>query len=131
MTSSRPYLIRALYEWIVDNHLTPHVLVNATSPNVNVPKQYVKEGRIVLNIGPNAVEELLVTNQAITFSARFNEGVFDIYVPSTSVLAIYASENGRGMFFSEEDEDAPPPTDTDNSGQGTQRKGKPILKVVK
>jgi stringent starvation protein B len=128
MTSSRPYLIRALYEWIIDNHLTPHLLVNATLPQVDVPSQYVKEGRIVLNIGPSAIEELLIANQAITFSARFNEGVHELYVPINSVLAIYASENGRGMFFSEEEEETPPSGD---GGQGTQRKGKPTLKVVK
>ncbi len=122
MTSSRPYLIRALYEWIVDNHLTPHLLVNATLPEVDVPPQYVKEGRIVLNIGPSAIEELLIANQAITFSARFNEGVYELYVPTIAVLAIYASENGRGMFFSEEEEETPPPE---------KLKRKPNLKVVK
>ncbi|MFA6037247.1 MAG: ClpXP protease specificity-enhancing factor [Legionellales bacterium] len=123
MTSSRPYLIRALYEWIVDNHFTPHLLVNAKLPHVDVPEQYVKEGRIVLNVGPSAVEELLITNDAVTFSARFNEGVFEIYVPAIAILAIYASENGRGMFFSEDDEDAPPPS--------APPKSKPDLKVVK
>ncbi len=128
MTSSRPYLIRALYEWIVDNNLTPHLLVNAKIPGVDVPPQYVKEGRIVLNVGPHAIEELLITNDAVTFSARFNEGVCDIYVPAIAVLAIYASENGRGMFFSEEDEELPPAT---TGGETTQRKGKPDLKVVK
>jgi stringent starvation protein B len=129
MTSSRPYLIRALYEWVVDNDLTPHLLVNAKAQEVSVPEQYVREGRIVLNVGPTAIEELLITNDAVTFSARFNEGVSDIYVPVSAILAIYASENGRGMFFSEEDEDEgePPPT----KGAGSQRKGKPDLKVVK
>lgn len=129
MTSSRPYLIRALYEWIVDNYLTPHLLVNAQMPNVSVPEQYVKEGRIVLNVGPSAVEDLLMANEAISFSARFNEGVQELYVPVGAILAIYASENGRGMFFSEEDEseDEPPPV----SSSGGQRKGKPNLKVVK
>lgn len=129
MTSSRPYLIRALYEWIVDNNLTPHLLVNAKIPNVMVPEQYVKEGRIVLNVGPTAIEELLISNEAVTFSARFNEGVRDIYVPAHAILAIYASENGRGMFFSEEDEE-PPPAKSDDTGV-TKRKGKPDLKVVK
>lgn len=120
MTSSRPYLVRALYEWIVDNHLTPHLLVNAKAAHVEVPEQYVKEGRIVLNVGPSAVEELSISNEAVTFSARFNEGVSNIYVPINAILAIYASENGRGMFFSEEEEDSTPPG-----------KGKPNLKVVK
>jgi stringent starvation protein B len=129
MTSSRPYLIRALYEWIIDNHLTPHLLVNAQLPNVSVPLQYVREGRIVLNVGPSAVEDLLLANDAITFSARFDEGIKHIYVPVHAILAIYASENGRGMFFSEEDEAEPPPA---SSGQGdSSRKGKPTLKVVK
>lgn len=128
MTSSRPYLIRALYEWIVDNHLTPHLLVNAKTPNVTVPMRYVKEGRIVLNVGPSAVEELLLTNDAVSFSARFNEGVSEIYVPSVAVLAIYASENGRGMFFSEEEESPPPEGE---GGETQPRKGKPNLKVVK
>ncbi len=129
MTSSRPYLIRALYEWIVDNNFTPHLLVNAELNNVSVPLHYVREGRIVLNVGPNAIEELLITNDAVSFSARFNEGILDIYVPISAVLAIYASENGRGMFFSEEEEEQPPEGQT--SGKTTQRKGKPNLKVVK
>ena len=127
MTSSRPYLIRALYEWIVDNYLTPHLLVNAQVPGVSVPEQYIKEGRIVLNVGPNAVEDLLIANDAVSFSARFNEGVRHLYVPTVAVLAIYASENGRGMFFSDEDEF----DDESSTTGGGVRKGKPDLKVVK
>lgn len=99
MTSCRPYLLKALYSWIVDNHLTPYVLVSATLPNVRVPQQYVQDGKIILNIAPLAVKDLTVDQKAVKFSARFNNVVQDVYAPIPSVLGIYAKENGRGMFF--------------------------------
>ena len=106
MKSSRPYLLRAFYEWIVDNDFTPYVVVNSELPGVDVPQKYVEDGRIVLNISPAAVRSLLLANDHIEFSAQFSGVPHDIYAPMRAVTAIYAKENGRGMVFKEdEDED--------------------------
>ena len=102
MTSTRPYLIRALYEWIEDNGLTPHILVDAEAPGVTVPKQHIREGQIVLNINPSAVRDLRLGNDWIEFSARFGGVARAIQIPVAAVLAIYAHENGQGMAFGEE-----------------------------
>src|SRR5690554_6141890 len=99
MNSSRPYILRALHEWIVDNECTPHILVDANYPNVKVPPGHAVDGRVVLNIAPAAVRYLEVNNQAVSFEARFSGAPFSLYVPINAVLAIYARENGQGMFF--------------------------------
>lgn len=126
MTSNRPYLIRALYEWITDNGLTPHLLVNAEQANVEVPKQFIHEGRIVLNVSSSAVRNLQLGNEWIEFSARFSGTPHIIRVPAGAVVAIYARENGQGMVFSEETRgDEPPPPVSSPGGK------KPALKVVK
>ncbi len=128
MTSSRPYLIRAFYDWIVDNGLTPCILVNATMQGVCVPEPYVHDGRIVLNVGPTAVDRLDLGNDWIRFSARFSGTSYDIEFPPASVLAIYSRENGRGMAFGEEDSPKDPPeTDPDDPKP---KKG-PALRIVK
>lgn len=101
MTSSRPYLLRALYEWIVDNGHTPHMLVDATKQGVLVPEAFVEEGRIVLNIDPAAVRTLELGNDAVSFGARFGGQGLEVYVPISAVLGIYARENGHGMLFPE------------------------------
>lgn len=108
MTSSRPYLIRALYDWIVDNSMTPHLLVNAERDGVEVPEEHVHEGRIVLNINPVAVQGLMLSNNLVEFSARFAGVKRTVRVPPHAVLAIYAKENGQGMAFSDETEPPPP-----------------------
>ncbi len=106
MTPNRPYLLRAFYEWIVDNNLTPYLVVDATLPGVKVPLQHVQNGQIVLNINPSAVGNLLLGNDAVTFNARFGGSPFALYIPQRAVLAIYARENGAGtMFTAEEDDD--------------------------
>jgi len=129
MTSSRPYLLRAIYQWIVDNGLTPHILVNAEDEQVQVPRQYVEQGKIILNIAPMAVHGLTLGNEDVTFNARFGGTPMDIYVPMGRVLAIYARENGQGMMFGEEEDgDEPPPDDTGGDESGSSR---PHLKVVK
>ncbi|MFT3898189.1 MAG: ClpXP protease specificity-enhancing factor [Thermomonas sp.] len=97
MTSHRPYLLRALYEWIADNGLTPHLLVDATRPGVRVPTHAVKEGRIVLNIAERAVAHLQMDNDDVRFSARFGGVSHAVIVPIEAVLAVYARENGQGM----------------------------------
>jgi stringent starvation protein B len=140
MNSSRPYLLRALLDWICDNALTPHLLVDATVPAVVVPTQFVQQGKITLNIGPNAVQGLDMGNDAITFSARFAGQPMQVYVPVAAVLAIFARENGQGMMFGQEpgsdsatEEEAGQAGDSVASDQGTKkdkRKG-PALKVVK
>ena len=104
MTPNRPYLLRAFYEWIVDNNLTPYLVVDAMLPGVKVPQQHVQNGQIVLNINPSAVGNLLLGNDAVTFNARFGGSPFALYIPQRAVLAIYARENGAGtMFDAEED----------------------------
>ncbi|MCH7303566.1 ClpXP protease specificity-enhancing factor [Acinetobacter sp. Ac_3412] len=98
-TPTRPYLARAIYEWICDNQLTPYLLVDATQPHTDVPLQFVKDGQIVLNLAPHAIHQLHMSNEAITFSARFGGVAKEIYVPIRAVLGIYARENGQGLFF--------------------------------
>lgn len=99
MSSNRPYLLRALYEWINDNNLTPYILADATFPDVLVPKSSVKDGKVVLNIAMRAVAALELGNEAITFSARFSGVSQSIYIPVEAVIAIYAQETGQGMML--------------------------------
>ena len=99
MNSSRPYMLRALHEWIVDNDCTPYIVVDANHANVKVPPDYAADGQIVLNTAPAAVRYLSIDNQSISFEARFSGAPFSLYVPISAVLAIYARENGQGMFF--------------------------------
>lgn len=128
MTPSRPYLIRALYEWIVDNGQTPYVLVDAEDEQVVVPRQFVDGGKIVLNINPSAVQNLELGNGFVELDARFSGTPMHVSVPVMSVLAIYARENGKGMVFSEEDDggDEPPPDNTPDEDDK-----RPTLRVVK
>jgi len=102
MTSHRPYLLRALYEWIADNGMTPHLLVDATRPHVQVPTHAVKDGRIVLNVAERAVANLQMSNDVISFSARFGGVSHAVSVPVSAVLAIYARETGQGMALPED-----------------------------
>ncbi len=111
MTSSRPYIMRALYEWIVDNNCTPYVLVDAATENVMVPEQYVKDDQIVLNISPDAVVDLLISNESMVFNGRFGGVATDVHVPITAVIGIYARENGQGMVFDPEEIAEPPEED--------------------
>lgn len=137
MTSSRPYIIRALYEWIVDNDCTPYLLVDANTDDVMVPEQYVKDGQIVLNISPSAVVELAINNGSISFNGRFGGVATDVFVPVGAVVGIYARENGQGMVFDPDDdamEPGPPdggPAPIGGPGDGGKPGGKPSLKVVK
>lgn len=128
MTSRKPYLIRAIYEWIVDNQCTPHLLVDATLPDVSVPQDFTQDGRIILNIAPGAVQELSLANQAASFSARFGGVAHDIYVPCQAVLAVYARENGEGIMFPPDDDDGP---GGDDPSPDSERSERPQLKVVK
>jgi len=132
MSPSRPYFIRAVYEWILDNNLTPYLLVNASYPNTQVPVEYVRDGRIILNLTPSAIRNLHLGNEQVEFSARFGGQSRNLFVPVGSILAIYAKENGKGMFF--EEEDMPPPAtsgSTQDLGRPKIPAGKPSLKVIK
>jgi len=134
MNSSRPYLVRALYEWIVDNDCTPHLLVNVDYPGVQVPAGYASDGQIVLNVAPSAVRHLHMDNEAISFEGRFGGVAHSLNVPSAAVMAIYARENGQGMVF--EIEPTPPDDDAPSdaggaAGGGSRPGGRPSLKVVK
>jgi stringent starvation protein B len=129
MTSNRPYLVRAFYEWLVDNGQTPHLLVEVADSSVEVPQQFVEDGRIILNIGPSAVRNLEVGNEYVSFNARFGGKPMDVLFPTSSILSIYAKESGSGMLFPEEAADQ---DETD----GTEPKldpprGRPSLKVIK
>ena len=132
MNSSKPYMMRALYEWIVDNDCTPHIVVDAHMDGVMVPQQYVnKNGEIVLNVAPGAVQQLNLENDATSFSAGFSGVSHDIYVPTAAVLGIYARENGAGTMFPSE-----PFYDAQLAGEVSPEppeppKGKPGLRVVK
>ena len=128
MNPSRPYVVRALYQWILDNGCTPYVLVNADERGVKVPRQYVREGQIVLNVSPSAVADLVIGNEAMHFSGRFGGVPMDVHVPIGGVLGIYARENGQGMIF--DGEETPPEGAPDGAGGGPRRPGKPRLKVV-
>ena len=123
MTSSRPYLVRSIHEWILDNEMTPHLLVDMEGEGVDVPVQQGQNGKIVLNISPEAVEGLMLGNDAIGFRARFGGISRDVYVPIDSVLAIYSKENGRGMVFND-DESTP-------DDPGSKPGKRPDLKIVK
>ena len=109
MTSNRPYLLRAVHEWICDNGLTPHIVVDAGKPGVQVPPQAVSEGRVVLNLAPRAVAHLEIGNDAITFMARFGGVSQSVNVPVAAVQAIYARENGQGMLLAEDAPGTAPP----------------------
>ena len=124
MNSSRPYLIRALYEWIVDNDCTPHILVNADYPNVLVPPGYASDGQIVLNVAPGAIRQLHMDNEAVSFDGRFGGVAHSLYVPTQAVLAIYARENGQGMVF--DLEPSSPDDDPKGKSEGSAPKSPPI-----
>lgn len=134
MTSNRPYLLRALYEWILDNELTPLILVAANQPGVVVPQQHIKDGQIILNIGPSAVRDLTISNDLVHFHARFSGTPMNVRVPPNAVLGIYARENGHGMLFPEE---AMPDTELTEDMEQTAEKApetekkRSHLKVVK
>lgn len=140
-TSTKPYMIRAMHEWCVDNGLTPHLLV-AVDGQTRVPMAYVKDGEIVLNINYSATKNLLIGNEAVTFSARFGGVANDLYVPIHAVRGVFARENGQGMFFQAEtaeenvaEVDAAEPEDVSAGSEESKKtkstKKKPFLKLVK
>jgi stringent starvation protein B len=158
MTPRRPYMLRAFYDWLLDNELTPHLVVDATLPGVRVPVEFIQDGQIVLNIAPRAVGNLILGNDEITFNARFGGKPHSVIVPVYAIQAIYARENGAGTMFEPEDayihqiEQQQPATDNnslsnvetreddtsvsdasspDDDKPTRPKKGKPSLRVIK
>ena len=142
MSSNRPYLLRAIYDWISDNNLTPYVLVDATFKGVQVPPQVIKNGQVVLNLAMRAVASLDLGNVWVSFQARFSGASQTIHIPVQAILALYAQENGQGMMFPADEEEggdmpppsAPEPDDTPPSpaaGGDKPKRGAPHLRVVK
>jgi stringent starvation protein B len=128
MTPLKPYLIRSIYQWIIDNNLTPYLLVDAENKDAVLPLQFVDDGKIVLNIRPAAVDALSLGNELIEFNARFSGKPMYVVAPIVAVMAIYAKENGKGMVFNPDDEETdntPPPEQTPPPPT------KPRLRVVK
>ena len=125
MTSTRPYLIRAMLEWILDNGMTPHLLVDSKDAAVRAPRQYQQDGKLVLNISPTATQDLHINSQAVSFDARFDGQAMSVYIPVNFVLAIYTRENGQGMMFGDDGEITPPPDLNDPSSKRSH------LKIVK
>ncbi len=124
----RPYLLRAMHQWMTDSNHTPHIIVDAERPGAEVPHAYVKDGKVVLNISLNATQRLDLGNEWIAFDARFAGVVHRVRFPVSSVLGIYARETGEGMVFSEQDLGPEPPTKPSTQEEGRPR---PQLKVVK
>ena len=149
MNSSVPYLIRAINEWILDNDCTPYMVVDATMDDVSVPLEFVKDGQIVLNIGPQAIRNLSISGEYVMFSGRFAGMAHEVYAPIGAVMGIITKENGEGMWFPRDEEESPEPTpdgpspsgsspvdspskDPSAGGSGPKsKKGPPSLKVVK
>jgi stringent starvation protein B len=139
LISTKPYMVRAIHEWCVDNALTPHLLV-VVNAKTRVPMGYVKDGEIVLNLNYTAIKDLHIDNDAIVFSARFGGVGHNIYVPMGAVKGVFARENGQGMFFEVETSDATQMTEVGNDSSAeskpadkpkTMQKNKPSLKIVK
>jgi stringent starvation protein B len=128
--SKRPYLIRAMHEWMADNGHTPHIVVDALVDGVTVPEEHIRDGKIILNISHSAAHNLKLANSSVSFRARFSGVPFDVCVPVGSILGIYAKETGQGMIFSHNsDQPEPPPDDPDINDEA--RGGKGHLKLVK
>lgn len=127
MTPLRPHLLRATYDWIVENGLTPYLLVDTETDDVVVPLQFVQDGKIVLNVRPEAVQNLSMGNTDVSFNARFGGQPMRVEFPVSAALAIYAKENGKGMIFEDENGDDVPPSDPTPKTKTS----KPRLKVVK
>jgi stringent starvation protein B len=143
MSSSRPFIVRALYDWILENNCTPYILINAYADHVEVPQEHVKDGQIILNISPAAVQALNINNEALEFEGRFAGIPKLVYVPIGAVMGIYAKENGQGMMFDAEGALPKPPSPTGTDPQAKRsssepsgkpsgaQSSKPSLRIVK
>ena len=127
LNSSVPYLIRAINNWILDNGCTPYLIVDTTVEEVSVPLEHIKDDQIVLNIGPQAIRDLSISDQYVMFNGRFSGIAHEICAPISSVLGVIAKENGEGMWFPRAENDPKPP----NSPPSEKAQGTPSLKLVK
>ena len=126
--SKRPYLIRAMHEWMVDNGNTPHIVVDTSFEGASVPSEHIKDGKIILNISESAAHNLKLTNDSVSFRARFGGVPYDVWAPIRSVLGIYARETGQGMIFSQENDQPEPPELKDDVEQTRSRAHLTIVK---
>ena len=132
MKPRRPYLLRAMHEWISDSQCTPHLVVDAGAAGVEVPRQYVQDGKIVLNVSWNATAQLQIGNDELSFNGRFGGASMQVRIPIAAVLAIYARETGQGMVFGEETDQPPPESPPQAPASPAKpRTGRAKLKVVK
>lgn len=139
MTSNRPYLIRAIYEWIIDNDMTPHLMVDVEHPSAIVPMEFAENGRIVLNVAPQAVHGFQIGNDLIRFSARFGGQPFSIELTPQAVIGLFARENGQGMLFPDEEPTEDEAADADAASGGedlagdddSKKPSRPNLRVIK
>jgi len=136
MISSQPYLVRAIYDWILDSGFTPYMMVDTSLSGVTVPEAYIRDQKIILNVNPSAIDGLEITAEQVAFSARFSSQSFDIFIPIHAVKAVYAKESESGMMFNEEGlgvmfkqnlDGTPPPEDEPPKIKSK----KPALRVVK
>lgn len=135
MNSSKPYILRALHEWISENNCTPLVLVSSKHEDVQIPSGIDEDGKVVLNVSYGATQNLEIANEGILFDARFSGKSQNLYIPVESILAIYARENGQGMMFGDQDKIPEPPDNKDQKPKAQKGKNaessKSFLKVVK
>ncbi len=131
LSSRRPYLLRAMHEWMTDNGQTPHLVVDASVPGVTVPRQYVRDGKIVLNASYTATAGLMIKNDWVTFGASFDGAQYEVRLPLGAVLGIYARETGEGMIFSDDDPAPESPVPPGKPTGGGDEPKRPQLKVVK
>jgi len=129
--SKRPYLIRAMHEWMGDNDHTPHIVVDTSFDGVAVPQEHIKDGKIILNISESAAHNLKLTNDAVSFRARFGGVPFDVWAPIRSVLGIYARETGQGMIFSHDSEQVDQPEPPELREEIEETRSRPHLTIVK
>ena len=142
--STRGFLTQAIYNWIEESHNTAYLVVNAMVPGTVVPEEHIKEGRILFNISSKAVRYLEIDPEYVSFTAKFNGEPMNMFVPIQAVVAVYAKENGRGLFFEQDGDIFPPPrfprkelidraNRSENSGKESQtaKKAKPALRIVK
>jgi stringent starvation protein B len=132
MTPSRPYLLRGIYDWLIENEQTPYLLVDAEAEGVTVPTEHIQDGKIILNVSLTATRDLELSNDGVSFNARFSGKPMLVYVPIMAALALYSKENGRGMMFPEENSDGDPfSPDPTRSKEKEPAPQKPHLTLVK
>lgn len=129
--SKRPYLIRAMHEWMRDNSHTPHIVVDTSVDGVSVPVEHIKDGKIILNISESAAHNLKLTNDAVSFRARFSGVAFDVWAPMQSILGIYARETGQGMIFSQDAETTEHVESPEIQESVDETRSRPHLTIVK